>query len=256
MKFEVYCIINTINNKKYIGITTQGIYERFRKHKIEATSGSDRYLCKAFRKYGVDSFEIKLIDDSAKTFEELKKQEVAYISQFDTFIPNGYNMTIGGDGTMGRKHTDEAKKKISEKRKGFKYTDEEKEKIRKKSIEISYWKGKKLSEEARKKISDAKKGKKLSEETKEKRKYIYEAMKGENHPLYGVGHTEESKKKMSESKKGQGCVKYKAFNDKDEIIFDSLKDAVAFLGLKGHASLLKSVKNKTIYHGYYWEKVK
>ena len=255
MKFEVYCITNLITNRKYIGITTQGIEERFRKHKVEASNGSDRYLCKAMRKYGFNSFEIELIDNSASNYEELLKKEIFYINKFNTFIPNGYNMTIGGEGTVGRKHTIEARKKISIKRIGFKYTEEQKEMFRAKGKEIAYWEGKKMPKEARKKMSEAKKGKKLSEETKNKRKYIYEKMKGENHPLFGIGHSEESKRKMSISKKGQGAVKYKAYNDDTEIIFNSLKDALVFLGVKGHASLIKSERNKTIYKGYYWKKI-
>lgn len=251
-KFEVYCITNTVNNKKYIGITTQGIYERFRKHKVEANNGSDRYLCKALRNYGAESFKIELVDDTASDYETLLKLEQYYIEKYDTFIPNGYNMTVGGEGTVGRKHTDEARKKISEKRKGYKYSDAEKERIRQKSLEVAYWKGKTMSDEARQKMSEAKKGKKLSEETKEKRKYIYEKMRGENHPLYGVGHTEESKKKMSEARKGLGGVKYKAYNDSDTIIFNSLKDAVSFLGLKGHSGIRKAVQKQTVYYGYYW----
>lgn len=255
MKYEVYRITNTVNNKKYIGITTQGILDRFRKHQVEANNGSERYLCKAFRKYGIESFKIEFLDN-AESYEELLKKEIYYIGKEDTLAPNGYNMTLGGEGALGRKHTVEAKQKISEKRKGFKYSDEEKERIRQKSLEISYWKGKKLPEETRKKISESKKGKKLSEETKEKRKYIYENMKGENHPLWGVGHTEASKKKMSESKKGTGVVGYRAYNDKEEIIFKSLKDAVSFLGIKSHSALIKSSRDKTIYRGYYWERLK
>ena len=39
-----------------------------------------------------------------------------------------------------------------------------------------------------------------SEEAKRK---ISEAMKGENHPMYGKYHSEEAKRKMSEAKKGR-----------------------------------------------------
>ena len=44
------------------------------------------------------------------------------------------------------------------------------------------------------------KGRKHSEEAKRK---ISEAMKGENHPMYGKYHSEEAKRKMSEAVKGR-----------------------------------------------------
>ena len=44
------------------------------------------------------------------------------------------------------------------------------------------------------------KGRKHSEEAKRK---ISEAMKGENHPMYGKYHSEEAKKKMSEAANGR-----------------------------------------------------
>ena len=48
--------------------------------------------------------------------------------------------------------------------------------------------------------SEAKKGRTLSEEHRRK---ISEALKGENHPMYGKHHTEETRQKMSEAKKGK-----------------------------------------------------
>ena len=62
MKFEVYKITNLKTNKIYIGITMQGIENRFKKHINEAMNGSDRYLCKSFRKYGIENFTIEEIE--------------------------------------------------------------------------------------------------------------------------------------------------------------------------------------------------
>ena len=75
----------------------------------------------------------------------------------------------------GKKRSDEAKKKMSEAKKG-KYIGEN---------HPNY--GKHPSEETRKKMSEAKKG-----------KYI-----GENHPNYGKHPSEETRKKMSEAHKGK-----------------------------------------------------
>ena len=78
-------------------------------------------------------------------------------------------------------------KHLSESMKGRIITEEMKQKISNtKKGSIPWNKGKPWDEETKKKISESNTGK----------------LSGENHPLYGKGHTEESKKKMSESHKG------------------------------------------------------
>lgn len=250
MKFEVYCITNNITGKKYIGITNQGVLVRFSKHCAEANGGSNRCLCKSIRKYGKDAFTVKCIDE-ANSFDEVLKKEIHYINIYGTLAPNGYNMTAGGEGSLGRILKPETILKMSKAKMGVEPWNKGL-----KGVQKGVWAGKKLPEEARRKMSEAKKGKKLSEETKAKRKYIYENMKGEKHPLYGVGHSEESRKKMSASKKGQGAMSYKAYNDQEERIFNSLSEVKEFLGIKGHSCLMKAIKNNTIYKTYYWEKLK
>ena len=48
--------------------------------------------------------------------------------------------------------------------------------------------------------SEAKKGRTLSESHRRK---ISEALKGENHPMYGKHHSDETRRKMAEAKKGK-----------------------------------------------------
>jgi len=96
--------------------------------------------------------------------------------------------------------TKERKEKISLALRGKSLSEETKAKlseIRKGSKNGMF--GKKHTEKTRKKIADKAFGRKHSEETKKK---ISCAFKGENHPLYRVGHSKEAKRKMSESTKG------------------------------------------------------
>ena len=75
--------------------------------------------------------------------------------------------------------------------------------------------GRKLSEETKKKLSQIHKGntynlgKHLSEETKQK---ISNATKGENNPMYGKHHSEETKKKMSRPKTEEHKLKISIAN--------------------------------------------
>lgn len=87
----VYLITNTINNKKYVGITTRNISDRFKEH-CKANS----YIGKAIRKYGKNNFVIQILD-MAHSKEDLFDLEVKYISNYNSYR-DGYNQTIGGDG--------------------------------------------------------------------------------------------------------------------------------------------------------------
>ena len=100
------------------------------------------------------------------------------------------NLSEGGEGTSGYKHTEEAKRKISELSKGN-----------------TYMRGKKMTDEQRRRVSEghkgqvpAMKGKTHTEETKAK---IRAARALQVSPMKGQKHSEESKMKMSASKAGK-----------------------------------------------------
>lgn len=92
---SIYIIKNTINNKVYIGQTTQPINIRFTNHKM-ASRVEDTKLYRAIRKYGEDKFYIELLEGNV-SIEELNKREQYWIQFFNSYY-NGYNSTLGGDG--------------------------------------------------------------------------------------------------------------------------------------------------------------
>ena len=96
-KYYLYLIDNTINQKIYVGITTNSLATRFLAHKAAAAKGqgTDRSLYNAMRKYGVENFSIHLLRDDAVSIEELLDQEIAAIEEFDS-KNNGYNTAYGG----------------------------------------------------------------------------------------------------------------------------------------------------------------
>jgi len=88
---------HTLNNKHYIGYTSQTLEERLEEHiKNSNVDNSERHFHRAIRKYGVCNLISEVID-SATTKEEAIQKERHYIMELDTF-KNGYNMTLGGDG--------------------------------------------------------------------------------------------------------------------------------------------------------------
>ena len=137
--FEVYKITNTVNGKSYIGITIQGYMTRFRHHIYESKSNSNFPIHKSIRKYGEDNFTGEVID-TANNIEELKEKEKLWIVESKSKNPFGYNLTDGGDGTFGRKHSEETKDKIREKAIGRKSSVSNKNKISERMINL--WKTK------------------------------------------------------------------------------------------------------------------
>jgi group I intron endonuclease len=184
----IYMITNSINGKCYIG-QTNDIKRRIRRHKNDSRS-YDTYLYKSIRKYGWNNFTHSIIE-TCKNRNELNQKEVYYIRKYDTFIPNGYNMTLGGDGHKGLSPSLDTREKISEANKKIKKTEEWCRKISetkkrkyKKENHPNY--GKHLSEETRKKISESHKGKHLKEETKKKISLYLRSENNKNRNTYVI----------------------------------------------------------------------
>lgn len=94
MKGSIYIIRNTINNKVYIGQTTQTIGIRFTNHKMASRTGEDTKFYRAMRKYGEDKFYPELLEEVE--IKDLNNRERYWIKYYDSYY-NGYNSTLGGD---------------------------------------------------------------------------------------------------------------------------------------------------------------
>lgn len=115
ISLEVYKITNLINGKVYIGITSQGTQARYHKHLSDARLGSTFPIHNALRKYGEDNFKIETIETlpQSSNYEELKEREKYWIQYYDSYNREvGYNLTLGGDGSVGYHQSEEAKEKI------------------------------------------------------------------------------------------------------------------------------------------------
>jgi group I intron endonuclease len=124
----IYKLTNTLNNKIYIGLTTESISERCRKRIAEAKYRDSRnsYILNAIRKHGSEVFKVEQID-TANSLKELQQKEIFYIQQYNsTDRKIGYNLTKGGEGNLGLKMSDETKEKIRQKRLGNKWPEERK----------------------------------------------------------------------------------------------------------------------------------
>lgn len=97
----IYKATNLVNGKMYIGLTTQTLDNRIQGHYWQTINNHKNYhFYNAIRKYGWENFKWEVIDDTAKTLDELCEKEIYWIAHYDTYN-NGYNSTLGGEGFKG-----------------------------------------------------------------------------------------------------------------------------------------------------------
>lgn len=135
MTYYVYKITNNCNSKVYIGKSVNP-HNRYQAHLTVAKLGSNNpsyeglgkynYIHKAITKYGKENFSFEIIASFA-TEEESFQAEKNFISLHKSRDSQfGYNLTNGGEGVSGRKHTENAISKIRNKAIGRLHTPETK----------------------------------------------------------------------------------------------------------------------------------
>ena len=93
--YNVYKIVNSINDKVYIGRTIHTLNYRWKGHLKCLERGDMRHLYCAMRKYGVENFRIELIEECT-SYTEMVEKEVYYCDKYNAYS-NGYNMTTAGE---------------------------------------------------------------------------------------------------------------------------------------------------------------
>lgn len=177
MYYTIYLLTNTVNGKIYVGVTNN-YKKRMREHSY---ASNDYLISRAIRKYGWKNFNSSILLETENQEYAYREAESSFIKRYSSNKPNvGYNLTEGGEGTIGYTLSEETKKKMSDK------------KI-----------GKKLSPEHKKKISQSNMGRIFNENT---RKKISTSMKGNKHWL-GKNLSIEHKQKLSKMKEKTWMIK-------------------------------------------------
>lgn len=91
MKKDIYIIKNDINNKVYIGQSSNP-KERFKAHC--QIKDKDIYFDKIIHKYGKEHFWYEILEASIENYNE---REQYWINYYNSLIPTGYNISPGGD---------------------------------------------------------------------------------------------------------------------------------------------------------------
>ena len=185
----IYKIENLINGKIYIGSSVD-LKNRWRQHLQYFVNDKhgNRYLQRAWNKYGAENFRFSVIELCEK--DMLLVREQYFIDIFDA-CQSGYNLSPTAGSNLGRILSEEARKNISIRQTGRKLGPH--------------------SEEHKQKLSLAGTGIKKRHRTEEEKKRMSLLMKGKPQPfnckpspfkgIPGHSHTEDTKRRISESMK-------------------------------------------------------
>lgn len=111
----IYQIKNTVNNKIYIG-STSNLYQRLRYHhynSLKRGTHKNIHLQSAWNKYGEQSFEFSVVELTENVQTILLEREKYYLNLTKSFINDfGYNKNMFPNSSLGLKRTEETKRKI------------------------------------------------------------------------------------------------------------------------------------------------
>ena len=169
-KSAIYCIKNLVNGKCYVGSAVD-ISKRKSSHwkMLQSDRHHSKKLQNSWNKYGgaVFTFEVIEIVEERKS---LISREQHWIDLFQSAGERGYNIAQKAGSSLGVKHTEETRAKVSAANRNRKYSP--------------------VPEERRAIISAALKGRKREYTSPEHRAHLAEALTGKK-------HTPESRAKMS-----------------------------------------------------------
>jgi group I intron endonuclease len=159
---------------RYIGLTTKGASYRLAGH-ISSSKTLKYPLYRWISKHGSESIHIDVIEVCHQN--DLADREKYWIAFYREVGNTLLNLTDGGDGVSGHRHSVETRAKMSTSRTGL---------IRSEAHRLSQ--------------SISLTGLKRSEETKQR---ISQSKSGTNHPNYGRTLSPETRSKISQANKGQ-----------------------------------------------------
>lgn len=215
----IYKITNLVNSKIYIGQSIN-IFSRWGYHRRALNNNKhvNKHLQRAWNQYGEQNFVFSIVLEC--NYEDLNKYESYYILKYRSYDPLfGYNKTFGGEGEIP---TEEIRQKKSLKFRG------KNNPMYGRCGELNPVYGKPKSQETIQKLRDA-----WDDERKQEQSI---RVSGENNPMSGmVGCQNPASKKVVCIETGD--------------VFETMKDAAKWCGLKTHTNISNVCNGKRKHAG-------
>ena len=93
-KKSIYIIKNTINDKVYIGQSSDPVL-RWSQHLYNSRYIRNNTIDKAIHDYGEENFYYQILEKDVENYDE---RERYWIERYDSLVPNGFNRAKGGKG--------------------------------------------------------------------------------------------------------------------------------------------------------------
>jgi group I intron endonuclease len=211
----VYCIINSYNNKIYIG-SSKHIVKRIKNHicNLNNNKHNNTYLQSAWNKYGESLFKFALLCE-CKT-DDLRLIEQNFLDIFQPYNDIGYNLNKVSSYPLNPEVTAIKFNKLRLGNKNFL--------------------GKKHSEETKAKIAQSRVGRFIKE----------------TNPFYGKKHSDETRKIMSNNSKNSRKILQYDVGGKLVKEWNSITEAASFFS--GHRQNIRyAIKKNSTAYGHKWE---
>lgn len=199
----VYCILNTVNGKVYVGSTSRDLDERCKEHKRLLNSGKhfNRHLQFAWFKYGGEEVFMFIVLEVCRPDKCVEREQFHIDDTGACEDEYGYNLSPTAGSALGVKMSEETKKRMSERKNGVPMDESVKQKI---SEALT---GRDFSDEHKANLWVNRQGWRHSEESKKKTSDTLRSGIASGRikigPPEGWRHSEESREKMSKSSKGK-----------------------------------------------------
>lgn len=222
---QIYKITNLINGLVYIGQTKYSAIDRYNTH---MNTYKNTHFYNSIHKYGPQNFKLEILEDHVPN-ELLDEKEVYYIALYDSY-KNGYNETIGGNGTRGYQFTDSDRQKMSA------------------SVKRAWQRQDSLlnSKERGQKISKALKNRRKSLDHRQKLSVIAKTRIKDKNPFYNKHHTSTTKQKISDA----NSIAVDMFDNKMNFICTFKNAKLAAVYLKDLLHL--TIQYESIYRAINW----
>lgn len=227
MATGVYAIRCLANGKVYVGSAAVSTRKRWENHrrKLRGNRHENKYLQAAWDKHGEDAFEFVVIEECAPA-DCIAREQHWIDSTRATDRAFGFNLAPTAGSSLGYRHTEAAKAKVSAFFRGRKLSVETRAKMSAahqnpspeyRELMSRIKRGEVRSPETRAKIGAANRGKKLSEETRAKigaaslgRRHSEETKSWLSSVLKGRRKSDATRAKMIEARRRQRVAKREA----------------------------------------------